>query len=116
MIEERFARTSKLKTQANIMKEALPESKVKVAEDVPVMSPKVVEKAPLEVAQEEVPSKDDTLRMIEQRRKATQDRIKAHLNGLDKNTEEQEKKDTENVLANEERAPDERGSEEVPVE
>merc|ERR1712038_49177 len=89
---------------------------LKVAEDVPVISRKGVEKAALYVAQEEVPSKDDTLRMIERRRKATQDRIKAHLNGLDKNTEEQEKKESENVSANEERAPDERGSEEVPVD
>merc|ERR1712012_1469475 len=130
MIEERFARTSNLKEEdhTNLINIPLPENEVKIVEevpsmavdefplkDVPGMNSKGVEKTALEDAQETVPSKDDTLWMIEQRRKATQDRIKAHLNGLDKNTEEQEKKESENVLANEERAPVERGSQEVPA-
>jgi len=34
-----------------------------------------------------IPSKEDTLGMIEQRRRATQERIQAHLNGLDKSKE-----------------------------
>merc|ERR1711962_1281788 len=77
MIEERFARTSNLKGEdhTNLIKEPLPENKVKIVEevppmaveefplkDVPGMNSKGVEKTALEVAQEEVPSKDDTLR------------------------------------------------------
>merc|ERR1712192_383185 len=41
----------------------------------------------------QIPTKEDTLGMIEQRRRATQLRIQAHLSGLDKTSVQQEIKE-----------------------
>merc|ERR1712192_206390 len=93
--EDKIAKTEpSVKQGTSVSEESIPvEKENEVAEKKLAKSAKeqTPEKEENKVTQ--IPTKEDTLGMIEQRRKATQARIQAHLNGLDKTKVQPETKE-----------------------